>query len=77
MEDLFSRRLLGFAMSGHDAELPVASLRMDAAVRGGSVCGVIFHTDQVSDNRHRRLAGRRTATQSRLAERAGAGAGGS
>ena len=50
MEDLFSRRLLGFAMSDrHDAELAVASLRMAAAVRGGSVAGVIFHTDQGSE----------------------------
>ena len=50
VEDLFSRRLLGFAMSDrHDAELAVASLRMAAAVRGGSVAGVIFHTDQGSE----------------------------
>ena len=50
VEDLFSRRLLGFAMSDrHDAELAVASLRMAAAVRGGSVSGVIFHTDQGSE----------------------------
>jgi putative transposase len=50
VEDLFSRRLLGFAMSDrHDAELAVASLRMAAAVRGGSLAGVIFHTDQGSE----------------------------
>ena len=50
VEDLFSRRLLGFAMSDrHDAELAVASLRMAAAVRGGSVSGVIFHSDQGSE----------------------------
>jgi len=50
VEDLFSRRLLGFAMSDqHNAELAVASLRMAAAVRGGSVAGVIFHTDQGSE----------------------------
>ena len=50
VEDLFSRRLLGFAISDrHDAELAVASLRMAAAVRGGSVTGVIFHTDQGSE----------------------------
>jgi putative transposase len=50
VEDLFSRRLLGFAMSDrHDAELAVASLRMAAAARGGSVGGVIFHTDQGSE----------------------------
>jgi putative transposase len=50
VEDLFSRRLLGFAMSDrHDAELAVASLRMAAAVRGGTIAGVIFHTDQGSE----------------------------
>ena len=50
VEDLFSRRLLGFAMSDrHDADLVVASLRMAAAVRGGTVRGVIFHTDQGSE----------------------------
>ena len=50
VEDLFSRRLLGFAMSDrHDAELAVASIRMAAAVRGGTVAGVIFHTDQGSE----------------------------
>ena len=50
VEDLFSRRLLGFAMNDrHDGELAVASLRMAAAVRGGSVAGVIFHTDQGSE----------------------------
>jgi putative transposase len=50
VEDLFSRRLLGFAISDrHDAELAVASIRMAAAVRGGTVSGVIFHTDQGSE----------------------------
>jgi putative transposase len=50
VEDLFSRRLLGFAMTDrHDADLAVASLRMAAAVRGGAVAGVIFHTDQGSE----------------------------
>ncbi len=46
-EDLFSRRLLGFALDEHHgAELAVASIRMAAAVRGGSVAGVIFHSDR-------------------------------
>jgi hypothetical protein len=46
----FSRRLLGFAVSDrHDADLAVASIRMAAAVRGGTVSGVIFHTDQGSE----------------------------
>lgn len=48
--DLFSRRLLGYAMSvHHDAELVVASLNMAAATRGGTVDGVIFHSDRGSE----------------------------
>ena len=48
-EDLFSRRLLGFAMGpSADAELARASLLMAVARRGGVVGGVIFHTDQGS-----------------------------
>lgn len=47
--DLFSRRLLGYAMGArHDAELVVAALHMAAATRGGDVRGVIFHTDRGS-----------------------------
>lgn len=49
-EDLFSRRLLGHAMSAHhDAALVVASLQMAATTRGGDVDGVIFHTDRGSE----------------------------
>jgi transposase InsO family protein len=49
-EDLFSRRMLGHAMSEHhDAALAVASLRMAAAIRGGDVDGVVFHTDRGSE----------------------------
>ncbi|WP_207926017.1 IS3 family transposase [Actinocrispum wychmicini] len=49
-EDLFSRRMLGYAMSAHhDAALVVASLRMAAATRGGDVDGVIFHSDRGSE----------------------------
>ncbi|NES14599.1 IS3 family transposase [Micromonospora sp. PPF5-17] len=48
--DLFSRRLLGYAMSAHhDADLVVASLRMATATRGGDVDGVIFHSDRGSE----------------------------
>ena len=48
--DLFSRRLLGFAMSEHhDAEVAVAALNMAAANRGGTVDGVIFHSDRGSE----------------------------
>ncbi|GHE26078.1 transposase [Streptosporangium violaceochromogenes] len=50
VEDLFSRRLLGHAMSAHhDAALTVASLQMAAATRGGNIDGVIFHTDRGSE----------------------------
>jgi putative transposase len=49
-EDLFSRRMLGYAMSAHhDSALVVASLRMAAATRGGAVDGVIFHSDRGSE----------------------------
>jgi len=48
--DLFSRRLLGYAMgSHHDAALVSASLTMAAATRGGWVDGVIFHSDRGSE----------------------------
>jgi putative transposase len=47
--DLFSRRLLGYAMSGsHDAALARASLQMAVANRG-DVDGVIFHSDRGSE----------------------------
>ncbi|XRQ08867.1 IS3 family transposase [Actinomadura welshii] len=50
VEDLYSRRMLGHAMSQHhDAALAVASLQMAAATRGGDVGGVIFHTDRGSE----------------------------
>ncbi|MGH3995509.1 MAG: IS3 family transposase, partial [Pseudonocardiaceae bacterium] len=45
--DLHSRRCVGFAMGAcHDAELARAALCVAIAVRGGSVTGVVFHTDQ-------------------------------
>ncbi|MFI6839749.1 DDE-type integrase/transposase/recombinase [Nonomuraea africana] len=50
VEDLFSRRMLGYAMSEHhDAALTIASLQMAAVTRGGNVDGVIFHTDRGSE----------------------------
>jgi transposase InsO family protein len=50
VEDLFSRRLLGYAMSEHhDAALTIASLQMAAVTRNGTVDGVIFHTDRGSE----------------------------
>ncbi|MDZ5441563.1 IS3 family transposase [Micromonospora sp. 4G57] len=48
--DLYSRRLLGYAMSAHhDAELTTATLSMAAATRGATVDGVIFHSDRGSE----------------------------
>jgi putative transposase len=45
-----SRRVIGHALGEHhDAELAVAALLMAAAVRGGTVAGVIFHTGQGSE----------------------------
>lgn len=45
--DLGSRRLPGFAIGEHhDSALAKAALCMAAAVRGGDVSGVIFHTDK-------------------------------
>ena len=47
VEDLASRRLPGFAIGDHhDADLARAALCMAAAVRGGNVSGVIFHSDK-------------------------------
>ena len=48
--DLCSRRLPGFAMSEHhDAAVAKAALCMAAAVRGGDVAGVVFHSDKGSE----------------------------
>lgn len=48
--DLFSRRSLGYAMSEHhDADVAIAALNMAAANRGGTVEGVIFHSDRGSE----------------------------
>jgi putative transposase len=47
VEDLASRRLAGLALGEHhDAPLAKAALCMAAAVRGGDVAGVIFHSDK-------------------------------
>jgi transposase InsO family protein len=48
--DMGSRRILGFALGAHhDAGLAYGALAMAVAVRGGSVPGVVFHTDQGSE----------------------------
>jgi transposase InsO family protein len=45
--DLGSRRLPGFALGEHhDSALAKAALCMAAAVRGGDVDGVVFHSDK-------------------------------
>ncbi len=45
--DLASRRMPGFAIGEHhDAPLARAALCMAAAVRGGHVAGVVFHSDK-------------------------------
>ena len=45
--DLASRRLPGFAISEHhDSAVAKAALCMAAAVRGGDVNGVVFHSDK-------------------------------
>ncbi|MFG2590332.1 DDE-type integrase/transposase/recombinase [Streptomyces sp. NPDC048438] len=66
--DLFSRRLLGYAMGDrHDAELVVASLSMATATRGGDVRGVIMHADRGSEYTSRccrRMCRRLGVTQS-------------
>jgi putative transposase len=50
VEDLASRRIVGFGLSEHhDAELATAALKMAVAVRGGAVAGTIFHTDRGSE----------------------------
>lgn len=50
-DDLFSRRMLRYAISAHHDAAPVmASLRMAAATRGGDVDGVILHSDRGSGN---------------------------
>jgi len=50
VEDLGSRRLPGFALGEHhDAELATSAILVAAAVRGGNVGGVIFHSDKGSE----------------------------
>ncbi len=48
--DMCSRRILGHALGEHhNAALAYGALAMAVAVRGGSVPGVVFHTDQGSE----------------------------
>ena len=50
VEDLCSRRMVGFATSNHHptAELAKAAVNTAVATRGGDVAGVIFHSDKGS-----------------------------
>lgn len=50
VEDLFSRRMLGFATSDAHPTAPLATdaINMAAATRGGDATGVILHTDKGS-----------------------------
>jgi transposase InsO family protein len=48
--DIYSRRIIGFAVGEHhDTALAYAALVMTAAVRGGDVTGVVLHTDGGSE----------------------------
>jgi transposase InsO family protein len=50
VEDLFSRRIVGFALGEHhDEALAEAALQVAVAVRGGRVPGVVLHTDRGSE----------------------------
>jgi hypothetical protein len=47
VEELASRRIVGFGLSEHhDAELAAAALKMAVAVRGGAVARTMFHSDR-------------------------------
>lgn len=47
--DLWSRRVIGFAIADHcKAPLVCDAMRMAIAVRGGTVAGVVMHTDRGS-----------------------------
>ena len=47
--DLYSRRLIGFAIAEHcKASLVCDALRMAIALRGGQIAGMIMHTDRGS-----------------------------
>jgi putative transposase len=53
--DIYSRRIVGFALSEHhDAALAYSALAMAVAVRGGAVDGVVLHTDGGSEGGFKR-----------------------
>ncbi len=64
VEDLASRRLPGFALGEHhDAELAAGAIKMAAAVRGGDIRGVIFHSDRGSEPGFKGSSQRRSVRQ--------------
>lgn len=66
--DLYSRRVLGWALADHlRADLVCDALSMAVATRGGRVDGVVFHSDrgcQYTSGQFRRLCIRQGVTQS-------------
>jgi transposase InsO family protein len=70
--DLASRRLAGFAMSEHhDSALAKAALCMAAAVRGGDVHGVVFHSDKGGESPDDTLTARLARPRARSRTRPG------
>ena len=74
--DVFSRRVIGWAMADHmRASLVCDALRMAVATRGGTVAGVIFHSDRGSQytSAEFRASATRTGCSSRWGRPACAG----
>lgn len=68
--DICSRRVIGFALGEHhDTDLAYAALAVAAAVRGGDVSGVTFHTDRGSEYTSRDF--RRACTRLRIRQSMG------
>ncbi|MFP5332148.1 MAG: IS3 family transposase [Acidimicrobiia bacterium] len=56
--DLYSRRLLGYAIgTAHNAALVCEALQMAYTTRGGAISGVIMHTDRGSEYTSERFTG--------------------
>jgi putative transposase len=66
--DLFSRRVIGWAVGDHlRTPLVLAALEMAVATRGGRIDGVVFHSDrgcQYTSREYRRLCQQLGVTQS-------------
>jgi len=64
--DLYSCRILGYAIGAHhDAGLVVAALSMAAVTRGGNVEGVIFHSDRGSEGGFNRSSQHQVGNQAK------------